>query len=49
MCVICAAPGDSLGELIETGAAAFFRGDKSAEEAAREIQMKAALYVGEHQ
>ena len=42
-------PGDALSELIDAGAAAFFRGDKTAEDAAREIQMKAALYVGEHQ
>jgi len=42
-------PGDGLSELIDAGASAFFRGDKTAEEAAREIQMKAALYVGEHQ
>lgn len=42
-------PGDGLSELIDAGAAACFRGDKTAEEAAQEIQMKAALYVGEHQ
>lgn len=42
-------PEDGLNELINAGAAAYFRGEKNAEEAARDIQGKASLYVGEHQ